>query len=90
MDKRSSSPQKLRTINKSLKDTKVCAKNEAKLQGARKLSPLVKNGAIENNGKDMHNLAQKLFPICRSISGEGFRKSLKILDNALCGGGGYY
>ncbi|ARJ56245.1 DUF4910 domain-containing protein [Campylobacter cuniculorum] len=39
-------------------------------------------------GQMMHNLAQKLFPICRSISGEGFRKSLKILDNALCGGGG--
>lgn len=35
----------------------------------------------------MYNLACKLFPICRSITGEGFRQSLKILDDAM--GGGY-
>nr|WP_257906441.1 DUF4910 domain-containing protein [Campylobacter lari]MCR6536600.1 DUF4910 domain-containing protein [Campylobacter lari] len=31
----------------------------------------------------MYALAEKLFPICRSITGEGFRQSLKILDEAM-------
>ena len=30
-------------------------------------------------GKRMYALAGRLFPICRSITGEGFRKSLNIL-----------
>ncbi|AJC85218.1 DUF2172 domain-containing protein [Campylobacter peloridis] len=34
----------------------------------------------------MYNLAKKLFPICRSITGDGFRQSLKILDDAMGGG----
>ncbi|MCV3493647.1 DUF4910 domain-containing protein [Campylobacter lari] len=34
----------------------------------------------------MYELACELFPICRSITGEGFRQSLKILDEALGGG----
>ncbi|EAK6286490.1 DUF4910 domain-containing protein [Campylobacter lari] len=34
----------------------------------------------------MHELACELFPICRSITGEGFRQSLKILDEAMGGG----
>ncbi|VEH95328.1 DUF4910 domain-containing protein [Campylobacter insulaenigrae] len=34
----------------------------------------------------MYDLACKLFPICRSITGEGFRQSLKILDDAMGGG----
>ncbi|HEC1779228.1 DUF4910 domain-containing protein [Campylobacter lari] len=36
--------------------------------------------------KSIHELACKLFPICRSITGEGFRQSLKILDEAMGGG----
>ncbi|EGH4468410.1 DUF4910 domain-containing protein [Campylobacter lari] len=36
----------------------------------------------------MYELACELFPICRSITGAGFRQSLKILDEAM-GGGGY-
>lgn len=36
----------------------------------------------------MYELACELFPICRSITGEGFRQSLKILDEAM--GGGYF
>ncbi|TXK71445.1 DUF4910 domain-containing protein [Campylobacter volucris] len=34
----------------------------------------------------MYELACKLFPICRSITGTGFRASLKILDDAMGGG----
>ncbi|WP_257912650.1 zinc aminopeptidase, M28 family [Campylobacter lari] len=34
-------------------------------------------------GGGMYALAEKLFPICRSITGEGFRQSLKILDEAM-------
>jgi len=30
-------------------------------------------------GKEMHELCQELFPICRSITGNGFRQSLEIL-----------
>lgn len=33
----------------------------------------------------MYELAKKLFPICRSITGVGFRASLKILDDAMGG-----
>ncbi|EPE6459821.1 DUF4910 domain-containing protein [Campylobacter lari] len=34
----------------------------------------------------MYELACELFPICRSITGEGFRQSLKVLDEAMGGG----
>ncbi|MBF7066750.1 DUF4910 domain-containing protein [Campylobacter volucris] len=37
-------------------------------------------------GGGMYELAKKLFPICRSITGAGFRASLKILDDAMGGG----
>lgn len=43
---------------------------------------------FENTGKAMYELAKELFPICRSITGQGFRDSLYILDNALGAGGG--
>lgn len=33
----------------------------------------------KNLGKEMHKLCQELFPICRSITGDGFRQSLDIL-----------
>lgn len=36
---------------------------------------------MKNIGIEMHKLCEKLFPICRSITGEGFRESLKILKN---------
>lgn len=35
------------------------------------------------NGKAMFALAKRLFPICRSITGAGFRQSLAILDKEL-------
>lgn len=36
---------------------------------------------MKDLGLDMHKLCEKLFPICRSITGEGFRESLNILKN---------
>ncbi len=32
-----------------------------------------------NNGQQMYQLAERMFPICRSITGHGFRESLNIL-----------
>lgn len=36
-----------------------------------------------NEGQEMHALARKLFPICRSITGEGIRETLNILNQEL-------
>jgi len=36
-------------------------------------------------GKDMHELCAELFPICRSITGDGVRKSLAILKKRIPG-----
>ncbi|HHP0356153.1 TPA: DUF4910 domain-containing protein [Campylobacter lari subsp. concheus] len=44
------------------------------------------NESIIQSGGGMYALAKKLFPICRSITGKGFRQSLKILDEAMGGG----
>lgn len=34
---------------------------------------------IDNNGTEMYSLMERLFPICRSITGDGVRKTLNIL-----------
>jgi aminopeptidase-like protein len=34
---------------------------------------------LSNLGEEMHKLCEKLFPICRSITGEGIRQSMDIL-----------
>lgn len=34
---------------------------------------------IDNYGENMHNLMSELYPLCRSITGEGVRKTLDIL-----------
>ena len=36
-----------------------------------------------NIGKRMHLWAYDLFPICRSISGDGLRKTLKYINNKI-------
>ena len=36
-----------------------------------------------SKGKDMYRLAERLFPICRSLTGNGFRESLRILMKGL-------
>ena len=35
------------------------------------------------NGKTMYALADRMFPICRSITGNGFRESLEMLLEAV-------
>lgn len=36
-------------------------------------------------GNDMYNLAKRIFPICRSITGEGVRETLRILKEVCSG-----
>lgn len=43
---------------------------------------------FSQTGKAMYELACELFPIARSITGQGFRASLEILNKTL--GGGVY
>lgn len=43
---------------------------------------------FNQTGKAMYELACELFPIPRSITGQGFRASLEILNKTL--GGGVY
>lgn len=40
---------------------------------------------IKFSGEKLHTIAQSLFPICRSITGNGVRKTLKILDSYIKG-----
>ncbi|EKL1638930.1 TPA: DUF4910 domain-containing protein [Campylobacter jejuni] len=42
---------------------------------------------FSRTGKAMYELACELFPIPRSITGQGFRDSLEILNKTLGGGG---
>ncbi|RTJ84035.1 DUF4910 domain-containing protein [Campylobacter jejuni] len=44
---------------------------------------------FSQTGKVMYELACELFPIPRSITGQGFRASLEILNKTLGVGGGY-
>ncbi|HWQ52558.1 MAG TPA: DUF4910 domain-containing protein [Bryobacteraceae bacterium] len=41
-------------------------------------SPQIQNTA--STGEEMHALVRKLYPICRSITGEGVRETLRILE----------
>lgn len=40
---------------------------------------------FKRTGKEMYELAKELFPIPRSITGQGFRDSLEILNKTLGG-----
>jgi aminopeptidase-like protein len=37
------------------------------------------DGGLENAGNDMHRLVRELYPICRSITGNGVRNTLQIV-----------
>lgn len=41
--------------------------------------------SFKQTGKEMYELAKELFPIPRSITGQGFRASLEILNKTLGG-----
>ena len=38
---------------------------------------------MENPGKQMYGIAGELFPICRSITGDGVRQTLQILKRTI-------
>jgi aminopeptidase-like protein len=38
---------------------------------------------VDRAGREMYELAAELFPICRSITGDGFRQTLDILERTL-------
>ena len=44
---------------------------------AAALTPLIENDAI---GEDIYKLAAEIFPICRSITGDGVRKTIDLLS----------
>lgn len=39
--------------------------------------------SIDNCGKDMHDLMRQLYPLCRSITGDGVRETLNILQKQI-------
>jgi len=39
--------------------------------------------ALTRAGQEMHSLMADLYPICRSITGEGFRQTLKIIGDSI-------
>src|SRR6476620_2258457 len=43
------------------------------------LSDLKKRLGVEQPGRELHALIERLYPICRSITGDGVRKTLAIL-----------
>lgn len=44
------------------------------------------NVNFEKIGQTMYDLCVKLFPICRSITGNGVRQTLEILNSVIGGG----
>ena len=45
----------------------------------------MKGSTMESNGEVMYKLACQLYPICRSITGNGVRETLKIIAKELPG-----
>lgn len=43
------------------------------------LSALIENFDHQSQGREMHALIRELYPICRSITGNGVRQTLRIL-----------
>lgn len=43
---------------------------------------------LKEYGQSMYNLCVELFPICRSITGNGVRETLSILNSVIGGGDG--
>ena len=64
-----------------MKDNTVLKVNTIENSNLAKL--IDANHTEEALGTTMHKLCQKLFPICRSITGDGFRQSLSIIKEDL-------
>lgn len=43
----------------------------------------VRTNLLDGSGVEMHKLAQQMFPICRSLTGNGTRESLRILKEMI-------
>ena len=48
-----------------------------------KLSNLASSINIDQSGEDIYRLISELYPICRSIVGEGGRKTLNIIRESI-------
>jgi aminopeptidase-like protein len=46
-------------------------------------SDLIEELDFKKAGDGMYKLMEELYPICRSITGEGFRESIRILKNLI-------
>ena len=68
-----------RDLNLKINSKKENSKSSLKAE----ISSLLDINLNENLGLKMHNLAKKLFPINRSITGQGFRTSLEMLNKEL-------
>ena len=44
------------------------------------INDLTKHSDFEAVGKEIYALIERLFPICRSITGDGVRETLKIIS----------
>jgi len=47
------------------------------------LEPLVQSSSAGNEGADLHRLVAELYPICRSITGDGVRETLRRIEQLL-------
>lgn len=56
-------------------------KNDILYNGSKKLCSIKAGGEGMPVGQLMHGIVEELFPICRSITGEGLRNSLQIIKS---------
>ncbi len=48
------------------------------------ISNIISTMNYKETGKEMYRLIQELYPICRSITGNGVRETLRILEEPYC------
>jgi aminopeptidase-like protein len=53
------------------------------MENTHKLTIMMSTASPEQVGQEMYQLAFDLYPICRSITGDGLRASLKILQQVI-------
>lgn len=57
--------------------------NLSKNRSTAELASILAKADFDSLGKEMYSLAERMFPICRSISGDGLRKSLRMLGDSV-------